>query len=567
MADSKHTITINTKATPNPSTPTQTVAPSQVTRPEFTQGERQSMVNKQAHTIRDEQAAQGISIPWGDAFRQANEEWKTNTEAANALADTEHESIINPASQVISDEIVGAEPLEDDSVFGSIDTDSIDSAAIEEALDGIFDNINEVIEGYDPHDRPESNMPAKWWEAEMTPSDDSDSVVDSSDDDDADSIFETSNSIYGEGESEPEEPIVPSGTGVPVEDEMSDAADVLSGDPGEIRMGEADGLSGASLIDSLVGGMPDYGRRFDGGEVHDAMLAGVSSSSPSAATAIQATGALALAPAKAGRDAAASQLEKGALAAKIGVAYATEGEIMPFNEQQGGQGDDGGGGDVVGAAMSMFGGDEGGGGEGGGGGGIDEMVGQAIDDIFMAPLKPIDFFIDSLEDVVDTLAEWTQALEGSFDEVMGFSGAMVSARVETELGLLQKRMERADELGAEFAEFESARGGLLLAFEDLKTVLLKIFMPVVKVGLKIMTKILDIIVWILELINDLKNAMIEMMIQVLEVLAWIPGLGAAAGFAISVLEDIRGNTDAAPTNPDHLGAWLGNPQDALVPLH
>ena len=157
----------------------------------------------------------------------------------------------------------------------------------------------------------------------------------------------------------------------------------------------------------------------------DAMLAGVSSSSPSAATAIQATGALALAPAKAGRDAAASQLEKGALAAKIGVAYATEGEIMPFNEQQGGQGDDGGGGDVVGAAMSMFGGDEGGGGEGGGGGGIDEMVGQAIDDIFMAPLKPIDFFIDSLEDVVDTLAEWTQALEGSFDEVMGFSGAMV----------------------------------------------------------------------------------------------------------------------------------------------
>jgi len=525
MADSKHTITINTKATPNPSTPTQTVAPSQVTRPAFDQGERQSMVNKQAHSIRDEQAAQGISIPWGDAFRQANEEWKTNTEAANALADTENESIINPASQTL-----------DGLDFGPIDTDSIDAADIEAALDGIFDNINEVIENYDPTGRP---------------------IAD---------IFEIADSQAGEGgESGGLIVPVPSGTGVPVEDEMSDAAAVLSGDPGEIRMGETDGFSGASMIDSIVGGMPDYGRRFDGGEVHDAALAGVSGSSSSASTAIQATGALALAPSKAGRDAAAAQLEKAALAAKIGVAYATGGEVMPFNES-GGEGGGGGDGDIVSTAMSMFGGD-GDGGEGGGGGGVDEMVGQAIDEIFAAPLKPIDFFIDSVEAAVDTLAEWTAAIEQSFDEVMGFSGAMVGARVETELMLLQKRMERADELGGEFAEFESARGGLLASFEDLKTVLLKIFMPIVKVGLKVVTKILDIIVWILELINDLKNAMIEMMIQVLEVLAYIPGLGAAAGFAISVLEDIRGNTDTAPTNPDHLGAWLGNPRDALVPLH
>lgn len=469
MADSKHTITINTKATPDTSTPTQTVTPSQVTRPTFDRGERQSMVNTQAHSIRDEQAAQGISIPWKDALRQANEQWRTNVGAANALADTEHESIITSSPEVITD--------------------------VEAALDGIFDNINEVIENYDPTtSRPDSSMPAKWWEAEMASSSGGDVI-------DLDGL---------------EDP--------------------------NVQMGTDDPLG----IGDLTGMKPDYGRRAWTGELGAAMEAGVSGSSSSAATAVQATGAMATHPLKAGRDAMAQQLEQSAMGAKVLAAMGTGGEVIPTS--------DGGGGDGVSDAIGM-----GEGGDGGGFGDFGGMIGGAIDDIFAGPLKPVDMFIDTIDGAIDKLAAWTSAIEESYEEVMGFSGAMVGARVETELGLLQKRMERADQLGGEFAEFESARGDLLLAFEDLKTVLLKIFMPIIKVGLRVVTKILDIIVWILELLNDIKNWFLDIWIQIMTVLSAVPLIGEYAEAAVTVLKDIKGNTEAdeEPTDLDSLGGWIG----------
>lgn len=566
MADSKHTITINTKATPDTSTPTQPVAPSQVVRPTFDRGERQSMVNKQARSIQDEQAAQGISIPWGDALRQANEEWRTNIEAADALASTEHQSIITPASQTISDEVVGPEILEDGLDFGPIDTNTLDSSAIEAALDGIFDNINEVIEDYDPTSRPTPDMPDRWWEAAMAQEDareEADNAASGirdlattettifspphvlSQEDAREEADDVTDSFFGEGVSggESQESVIPTSGD-------NDALDLDGLEDRNIQMGADDPLG----IGELTGMKPDYGRRAWTGELGAAMQAGVSGSSPSAATAIQATGAMATHPIKVGRDVMAQQLEQSAMGAKVLAALGTGGEVVPTSDGGG----EGGGGGGVGDVISM--GD-------GGDGGIEGMLGGAIDEIFAAPLKPIDTFINVIDGAVDALAEWTSSIEESFDEVMGFSGAMVGARVETELMLLQKRMERADELGGEFAEFESARGDLLASFEDLKTVLLKIFVPLIKVGIKILTKILDIIVWILDILNAIKNAMINMAIQILEVLAWLPGLGAAADLAISVLEGIRGNTAPKPKELDSLGSWLGGrPQDALSPL-
>jgi hypothetical protein len=539
------------------STPTQIVAPSQVARPAFDQGERQSMVNTQAHSIKDEQAAQGISIPWGEALSEANDTYTKSVAASNALSDTENESIITSSPEVTTDEVVAPEIFSssnDADYFGPIDTDSIDSADVEAALDGIFDNINEVIEGYDPTgSRPESNMPDRWWEPEMAPDTDEEGglIIPSSDgDEDDDGLIIPSS----DGDDEDDDGlIVPSDDGD--DDDIIDADWTTLEEPPE---GADDPLGmGGNPLATLEASKPDYGRRFDWGEIHDASLAGVSGSSDSAATAIQATGALGLAPSKAGRDAAAGELEKGAVAAKLGVAYATGGEVMPFNESGG----EGGSGDVVDTAMSMF----GGGGDGGGGGGIDEMVGKAIDEIFAAPLKPIDMFIDIVESSVDALAAWTQAIEESYNEVMGFSGAMIGARVETELALLQKRMERGQELGQEFASFEDARGDLLLAFEDLKTVLLKVFLPIAKIGLKIAAKILGIIVKVLEALVQFYYFMIESMIAILSILRWIPTFTIPANLAIALLRQLEINTATDTATFDSLGGWLQNPQMAINP--
>jgi len=569
MADSKHTITINTKAAPDTSTPTQTVAPSQVTRPTFDQGERQSMVNKQAHSIRDEQAAQGISIPWGDALRQANEEWRTNIEAANALADTENQSVITPASQVISDEVVGPEILEDGLDFGPIDTDTIDASAVEEALDGIFDNINEVIKEYDPNTNVVDAGVTSSSEvlAQEDAREEADNVASGirdlattettilsspqvlSQEDAREEADDITDSFFGEGVSgDGQEPVIPTSTRPTFSDD-DDVIDLEGLEDRNMQMGTPN--SPAEL--DILGMRPDYGRRAWTGELGAAMEAGVSGSSPSAATAIQATGAIATHPIKVGRDAMAQQLEHSAMGAKVLTALGTGGEVVPTSDG-GGEG----GGDVS-DVMSM-------GGGGGGGGGLEGMIGGAIDDIFAGPLKPVDMFIDVIDGAIDKLAAWTSAIEESYEEVMGFSGAMVGARVETDLMILQKKIERADELGGEFAEFESARGDLLASFEDLKTILLKIFMPIVKVGLRVLTKILDIIVWVLELLNDLKNWLIDIVIEIMIVLSAIPLIGDYAAAAVGVLEDIKGNTDkdTEPEDDASLGGWLRDPNAAMI---
>ena len=555
------------------STPTQIVAPSQVARPAFDQGERQSMVNTQAHSIKDEQAAQGISIPWGEALSEANDTYTKSVAASNALSDTENESIITSSPEVTTDEVVAPEIFSssnDADYFGPIDTDSIDSADVEAALDGIFDNINEVIEGYDPTgSRPESNMPDRWWEPEMAPdplnlranTDEEGGTTDEDEEEENGTIRPSS-----DGDEEEEYGlIIPSSD----DDEDDDGLIVPSDDGGgffssEDEEGEGDieyGKSDPLGVGAMTGMKPDYGRRQDFGELGAVAEIGVSGSSDSAATAIKATGALATHPLKTGRDVIAQQLEQSAMGAKVLTSIATGGEINPTS---GGGGGGGGGGDIAGAAMSMFGGDEGGG--SGSGSGMDSMVGGVIDEIFGAPLKPIDMFIDGIEAAVDTLATFVSAIEESYNEVMGFSGAMIGARVETELSLLQKRMERGQELGQEFASFEDARGDLLLAFEDLKTILLKIFLPIIKIGLRLLAKVLNMIVSILEFLYEIFSFLLDWAITILEVIRWIPLLWPAATAALIVLREIQGNTNTAPpAGFSHLGGWLQNPREALNP--
>jgi len=480
MADSKHTITINTKATPDTSTPTQTVAPSQLTRPVFSQPERQSMVNKQAYSIQDEQAAQGISVSWGEALKQSNKEWNENVEAANTLATTE-----------------------DGLDFGA--TDTVDVSAVEEAMDEVFNNINEVIKGYDPLKL-----------------------------------------------------IVPtSGTGVPVEDtdlaEFEGQGDYLQ-NPEEPEKGTW--MSDPLMLEELTGMKPDYGRQ-DWGPYSDDMQAvveaGLGGSSPSAATAIQVTGAMALQPVKAGRDIMAQQLEQSAMGAKVATSLLSGGNVNPSSS--------GGGGGGASDALSFAGGD------GGGGGGIDEMLGGKIDEIFSAPLKPVDMFIDGMEIAVDKLATWTAAIEESYTEVMGFSGAMIGARVETELALLQKRMERAQALGEEFAGFEDSRRELLLAFEDLKTVLLKIFLPVMKVVLKILARILKIIVAILEAILSTAKVALTGLAVMGGTLEGIFGFnGEITRWVLKILQEMLGDSPAVDRSADPFGQWLSDPPAAITPF-
>lgn len=96
--------------------------------------------------------------------------------------------------------------------------------------------------------------------------------------------------------------------------------------------------------------------------------------------------------------------------------------------------------------------------------------------------------------LINTFTGLMGALEQASEEVMGFNPDILTERLSTEIALLEKKMQRAQLAGDEMAEFEAARGDFLLALEDIKTVLVKVFMPIAAKILKMLTKAVE---WLL----------------------------------------------------------------------
>ena len=290
--------------------------------------------------------------------------------------------------------------------------------------------------------------------------------------------------------------------------------------------------------------------------------AGSTAGASSASDALSFVGGMTRAAAGMARDIPARGLGMASRQAKMGIGVLTGGTVQPTSSEE------------------EFGGEGGGGGGGGGGDGgsapeggdsdpmqmINAKMGDLIDDIFSAPLKPIDMFIEVMEKGFEVFMQLNAAVEKAYDEVMGFSGAMIEARVSTELDLMSKRMGRANRMGEDFADFEDSRRELLTSFEDTKEILLRVIVPIV-------TFIMNIVAFILKLINMILAffmVIIELFYKVIEFIGYIIPVTAILEGIGNVFDWITGwllGSDEETSNDwkMDLNQWINHPQGAIAP--
>lgn len=128
---------------------------------------------------------------------------------------------------------------------------------------------------------------------------------------------------------------------------------------------------------------------------------------------------------------------------------------------------------------------------------------------------------DGLGEVIGSVAKGMvglfNAVDKASEEVAAFNPGILGERIETDLDMLFKKMERAQKVGDEFAEFEAAKGDMMSVFEDVKTGLFKLITPVVTLGTKLLTRLLELFLEWLPTIG-------ELIALALEALAWIVDL-------------------------------------------
>jgi hypothetical protein len=114
---------------------------------------------------------------------------------------------------------------------------------------------------------------------------------------------------------------------------------------------------------------------------------------------------------------------------------------------------------------------------------------------------------DGLGEVIGSVAKGMvglfNAVDKASEEVAAFNPGILGERIETDLDMLFKKMERAQKVGDEFAEFEAAKGDMMSVFEDVKTGLFKLITPVVTLGAKLLTRLLELFLEWLPTIGEL----------------------------------------------------------------
>lgn len=143
-------------------------------------------------------------------------------------------------------------------------------------------------------------------------------------------------------------------------------------------------------------------------------------------------------------------------------------------------------------------------------------------------IKPLAPVFEALDAAVGmTVGAFTglfNAMEAASEEVMAFNPNIMLERLSSDLNVLQKQMQRAQLVGDELAEFEGARGEFVSVMEDIKTVLIKVFGPLITKIVKIVTALLQefltfmpgILKWLSQVVESLSAA-----------IALIPGVGGA----------------------------------------
>ena len=135
---------------------------------------------------------------------------------------------------------------------------------------------------------------------------------------------------------------------------------------------------------------------------------------------------------------------------------------------------------------------------------------------------------DGLAEAIGPIAEGFvqlfSAMDKASEEVAAFNPGILGERIETDLDMLFKKMERAQQAGDEFAEFEAAKGDMMSVFEDVKTGLFKILGPLVTLGTKLLTRLLELFLDWLPTIGEFIAALLEGLAWIVD---WFDGSGVS----------------------------------------
>ena len=191
-------------------------------------------------------------------------------------------------------------------------------------------------------------------------------------------------------------------------------------------------------------------------------------------------------------------------------------------------------------------------------------------------IKPLAPVFEALDAAVGmTVGAFTglfNAMEAASEEVMAFNPNIMLERLSSDLNVLQKQMQRAQLVGDELAEFEGARGEFVSVMEDIKTVLIKVFGPLLTKIVKIVTALLKefltimpgILDWLAQTVDALAAALValgvipEAITDILEDIA--DGLEGMADDAEKVLEELKkNNTEDVDLS---FSNWLLGPNSA-----
>ena len=145
------------------------------------------------------------------------------------------------------------------------------------------------------------------------------------------------------------------------------------------------------------------------------------------------------------------------------------------------------------------------------------VVGKALETAF-------DGLAEAIRPVAKGFVNLFNAMDKASEEVAAFNPRILGERIETDLDMLFKKMERAQQAGDEFAEFEAAKGDMMSVFEDVKTGLFKILGPLVTLGTKLLTRLLELFLDWLPTIGGFIAALLEGLAWLID---WFDGWGTS----------------------------------------
>lgn len=179
-------------------------------------------------------------------------------------------------------------------------------------------------------------------------------------------------------------------------------------------------------------------------------------------------------------------------------------------------------------------------------------------------------FIDSIYDSIDGLKIFTDFLNAASEEIKMYSPELIMEEVKTTIALMEARIGRAGsgEAGA-LAMFQESQRGLLVEFEETKSILSQTFAPMLAVVVDILSFCLGIINTILDFLRLALGTIIKALADFLEFLDdwtglvpdnWHQSLHKTADAILA--QSVKSNTKKQDFVAATLAGWISNPNYA-----